>query len=111
MSKTSDNVNLDFPARMADGRSFTDYRPNCVMNNLISQNKDSFEYRYFLTNSGNSLERQNLDQLEQSMKCTSCTYDTVLPVKTVMNCTQGVCNISLNDANGLGLDRANTYQR
>ena len=37
MSKTSDNVNLDFPARMADGRIFTDYRPNCVMNNLLSK--------------------------------------------------------------------------
>ena len=36
MSKTSDNVNLDFPARMADGRTFTDYRPNCVMNKILS---------------------------------------------------------------------------
>ena len=35
MSKTSDNVNLDFPARMADGRIFTDYRPNCVMNSEV----------------------------------------------------------------------------
>jgi hypothetical protein len=111
MSKTSDNVNLDFPARMADGRIFTDYRPNCLMNNLLSQDKDSFEYRYFLTSSGNSIERQRLDKLEQDVKCTSCTYDTVLPVKTVMNCNQGICNIQLNDPNGLGLDRTNTYQQ
>jgi hypothetical protein len=111
MSKTSDNVNLDFPARMADGRIFTDYRPNCLMNNLLSNNKDSFEYRYFLTNSGNSLERQRLEQIEKEVKCTSCTYDTVLPVKTVMNCNQGICSIGLNDPNGLGIERTNTFQQ
>ena len=38
MAKTSDNVNLDFP-RMADGRIFTDYRPNCVMNYAMSPGK------------------------------------------------------------------------
>ena len=111
MSKTSDNVNLDFPARMADGRIFTDYRPNCLMNNLLSNNKDSFEYRYFLTNSGNSLERQRLEQIEKEVKCTSCTYDTVLPVKNVMNCNQGICSIGLNDPNGLGIERTNTFQQ
>ena len=36
MSKTSDNVNLDFPSRMTDGRIFTDYRPNCVMHSALS---------------------------------------------------------------------------
>ena len=111
MSKTSDNVNLDFPSRMADGRIFTDYRPNCVMNSALSRGKDSFEYRYYLTNSGNAIEKQKLDELEQNVKCTSCTYDTVLPVNTVMNCNQGVCNIGVNDPNGLGLDRANTFQQ
>ena len=60
MSRTSDNVNVDFPSRMADGRIFTDYRPNCLMNNLISNNKDSFEYRYFLTSNGNLIEKQKI---------------------------------------------------
>ena len=58
MSKTSDNVNLDFPARMADGRTFTDYRPNCVMNKVLSKQMDSFEYRIYLTHKGNELEKQ-----------------------------------------------------
>ena len=47
MSKISDNVNFDFPARMADGRTFTDYRPNCVMNKVLSKNMDSFQYKLF----------------------------------------------------------------
>ena len=31
MSKVTDNVELDFPARMSDGRQFTDYRQNCLL--------------------------------------------------------------------------------
>ena len=37
--------------RMDDGRHFTDYRPNCFVNNLIqTQNRitDSYYYRQFL---------------------------------------------------------------
>ena len=111
MSKTSDNVNLDFPARMADGRTFTDYRPNCVMNKVLSKNMDSFQYRTFLTQQGNELEKQYLQQLENDVKCTSCKYDTVLPVQTVMNCNQGMCVTEMKDQNGLGIDRGNTYQQ
>jgi hypothetical protein len=111
MAKTSDNVNLDFPARMADGRTFTDYRSNCIMNREISNDKNSFEYRYFLEKNGASLEKSILNKLEEAVKCTSCNAQTVLPVQTVQNCNDGVCNISLKDPNGLGLDRANTYQQ
>ena len=35
--KVTDNVELDFPARMADGRMFTDYRQNCLLNNGLSK--------------------------------------------------------------------------
>jgi len=111
MAKTSDNVNLDFPSRMADGRIFTDYRPNCVMNHELSQGKNSFEYRYFLEKNGASIEKSILDKLNQDVKCTSCNAQTVLPVQTVQNCNAGVCNISVNDPQGLGLDRGNTYQQ
>ena len=110
MSKTSDNVNLDFPARMADGRTFTDYRPNCVMNNVMSQKMNSFEYRYFLTHNGNQIESDYMKQLEEDVKCNDCKAQTVLPVQTVQNCNAGVCNIKMNDPNGLGLGRANTSQ-
>jgi hypothetical protein len=111
MAKTSDNVNLDFPARMADGRTFTDYRANCIMNHELSSAKNSFEYRYFLENNGQSIEKQILSNLDEAVKCTGCTAQTVLPVQTVQNCNAGVCSISLKNANGLGLDRSNTYQQ
>jgi hypothetical protein len=110
MSKTSDNVNLDFPARMADGRIFTDYRPNCVMNSSISQGKNSFEYRYHLVHNGVQIDKDAMKKLEQDVKCTSCDAQTLLPVQTIQNCNNGVCNIKMNDPNGLGLGRANTSQ-
>jgi len=111
MAKTSDNVNLDFPARMADGRMFTDYRQNCIMNYDLSQGKNSFEYRYFLEKNGQSIEKSIFQKLDQAVKCTSCDAQTVLPVQTIQNCDKGVCSIKMNDPKGLGLDRANTYQR
>ena len=49
-SKVPDNFHLDFPARMSDGRQFTDYRSNCILNNELSKNMGSWEYRNFLTN-------------------------------------------------------------
>lgn len=110
MSKTSDNVNLDFPARMADGRTFTDYRPNCVMNRVLSKNMNSFEYRTYLTHNGNDVEKQYLAQLENDVKCTGCSTDTVMPVQTVLNCSDGMCVTEMKDPMGLGIDRGNTYQ-
>jgi len=51
-TKVTDNVELDFPARMADGRMFTDYRQNCLLNNQFSQGKGSWEFRNFLIENG-----------------------------------------------------------
>ena len=57
MSKVADNVELGFPARMSDGRQFTDYRPNCYLNNELGQNMGSWQYRTFLTR--NAVEIHN----------------------------------------------------
>ena len=110
MSKTSDNVNLDFPARMADGRIFTDYRPNCVMNRELSKANNSFEYRYYLTRNANDIETSTMKKLEADVKCDNCKAQTLLPVQTIQNCNAGVCVTELNDPNGLGLARGNTFQ-
>ena len=45
--KVSDNVELDFPARMNDGRMFTDYRQNCTLNNSIAKNMGVIEFELF----------------------------------------------------------------
>ena len=111
MAKTSDNVNLDFPARMADGRTFTDYRANCIMNYELANNKNSFDYRYFLENNGQSIEEGIFSKLDEAVKCNDCNAQTVLPAQTIQNCNAGSCSMKLNDAQGIGLDRGNTYQQ
>ena len=102
MSKITDNVELDFPARMADGRIFTDYRQNCTLNNSIAKNMGSWEYRDYLTNNANQIHDQFVTLTESQVKCTKCSDNTVLPVKTVMNCSQDSCTYRMNDPSGLG---------
>ena len=103
--KVSDNVELDFPARMNDGRMFTDYRQNCTLNNSISGQMGSWEYRDFLTNNASQIHQGFLSELEASVRCTKCSDNTVLPVKTVLNCSKDSCTYEMNNPNGLGQDR------
>jgi hypothetical protein len=47
-NKTSNNKYFDCPARMDDGRGFTDYRPNSTVNDMIRYSNNimgSNEYR------------------------------------------------------------------
>jgi len=103
MNKVTDNVELDFPARMSDGRQFTDYRQNCIINNNISKGMGSWEYRNYLTNNSNELRQILLKQQEDKTACNKCSDNTVLPVKTIMNCSPTGCSYQMNDPNGLGL--------
>lgn len=105
MMKVSDNVELDFPARMNDGRMFTDYRQNCILNNSISKKMGSWEYRNYLINNAEQIHNSFMNNLEASVKCTKCSDNTVLPVKTVINCSPESCTYQMNDPNGLGQGR------
>jgi len=105
MMKVSDNVELDFPARMNDGRMFTDYRQNCTLNNSISKQMGSWEYRNYLTNNASQIHQESMSTLENKVKCTKCSDNTVLPVKTVLNCSTDSCTYQMNDPNGLGQAR------
>ena len=104
-TKITDNVELDFPARMSDGRQFTDYRQNCLLNNNLSQGKGSWEYRNYLTQNAVQLQQQMIQQVESETACGKCSDNTVLPVKTIQNCTPTGCNYQVNDQNGIGLGR------
>jgi len=103
--KVTDNVELDFPARMADGRMFTDYRQNCILNNNLSEGKGSWEYRNHLTTNGEQLRQSFIKKQEELTICTTCSDNTVLPVKTILNCNSEGCNYQMNDPSGLGQDR------
>ncbi len=103
--KVSDNVELDFPARMSDGRVFTDYRQNCILNNNISRGMGSWEYRNYLTNNASQVHQNMLSTIESKVKCGKCSDNTVLPVKTILNCSPESCTYQMNDPNGLGQGR------
>jgi hypothetical protein len=103
--KVTDNVELDFPARMSDGRQFTDYSQNCLMNNRITGSKGSWLDRYYLINNGEAIHSKIMTGVVSSTKCTKCTDNTVLPVQTVINCSPVGCNYKLNDPSGIGQGR------
>ena len=102
MNRVTDNYELDFPARMSDGRQFTDYRQNCILNNNFSQGKSSWEYRYFLTQNAVELQKKMIMNQEQKTACTKCSDNTVLATNTVINCSPTGCSYQMNDPSGLG---------
>ena len=104
--KVSDNHQLDFPARMSDGREFTDYRANCYMNNLLGQRMGSWEYRTYLIRNGANIHNQFIKEIEDKTACTSCSGAEIPDVKTVVDCTQqNTCYYSMKDNQGLGQGR------
>jgi len=102
MNRVTDNYELDFPARMSDGRQFTDYRQNCILNNNISQGRNSWEYRYFLTQNAVELQKKMIIDQEKKTACTKCSDNTVLSTNTVINCSPTGCSYQMNDPSGLG---------
>lgn len=67
----SNNKYPDCPPRMADGRHFTDYRPNTDINNMIKINNNlvnTFSYRNFLTDNAEKLMSLN-DKMNCDRNC------------------------------------------
>ena len=105
MSKVSDNVELDFPARMNDGRQFTDYGPNCKMNFAITGDTGSWSERQYLIHNAEQIHKQMMDDVIQHTACTKCSDDTVLPVKTSVTCYPDTCKYNVVNKEGLGQGR------
>lgn len=103
--KVADNMELDFPARMSDGRQFTDYRQNCLLNNNLSQGKTSWLYRQDLINNRDQWHQQFMQEMNTNTKCNTCKDNTVLEVKNIQQCTPMGCSYTVNDPQGLGLGR------
>ena len=73
--KTSNNKYPNCPPRMDDGRHFTDYRPNCHMNNLYRYNNtltNSFVSRMHLTHNALDLMKYNRQNAHTMNDCGPC---------------------------------------
>jgi len=108
--KTSNNKYFDCPARMSDGRQFTDYRPNCDVNSMLQANngiRNSFQYRNFLTHNAIQLMKLN-DTLMCQKNCNSNCVEpyeegTMLPERYKMSCNGTSCQVNEVNKHGLGL--------
>ena len=116
--KTSDNKFFGCPPRMADGRHFTDYRPNCYVNNLIrAENglQNSFQYRLFLSQNAEQLMDINRGHACQKNCCSPCgeqfQVGTMLPEVNKWVCDKHTCRLIGNDANGLGTGRVYSQEK
>mgnify|MGYP006169034261 FL=1 len=110
--KASNNKYFNCPPRMDDGRHFTDYRPNCHVNNLVRSNNatlNSHEYRMFLTHNAGKLMDLNRTYTTQKNGCGPCmkpyNQGTMLPEQTVQICNNKSCNSQFVNDTGLGLGR------
>ena len=102
--KVTDNVELDFPARMSDDGVFTDYGQNCILNNSISKQMGSWEYRNYLTNNASQIHQNMLSSIEAKVKCGKCS-DVCSTSKNNIELFTRSCTYQMNDPNGLGQGR------
>ena len=110
--KTSNNKYFKCPPRMDDGRHFTDYRPNCHVNNLIRSNNSittSFQNRKFLTNNAKKLMDLNRTYACQKNCCGPCkepyNQGTMTPEQSRKSCNNNSCKTDLVNQEGLGQGR------
>ncbi len=105
----SDNKFFSCPPRMADGRHFTDYRPNCDLN--ISLNKktlNSNEMRNWLVRNATNVMNKNNHMAMNKNGCGDCkasNIGTMLPEQTLVSCDNRSCRYTVKDVNGLGRGR------
>ena len=110
--RTANNKHLNAPARMSDGRTFTDYRDSFVVNNLVIKDNNvsnSYSYRMFLQQNANKIMERNWEQSFLKNGVFDCTspheQGTMLPEQIVQSCDAHRCDFRENYADGVGLGR------
>lgn len=99
----TDNHFMDFPAKMQDGRLFTDYKSSCIMNEK-SLSMTSFEFRNFLTRNGDQILKNNTKIVNEIAGCGQCSDYSVVPPYAVLSCNQDRCIQNVKDRDGLGVE-------
>ena len=112
-SQVSDNKYFECPAKMSDGRQFTDYRPRCFQTEDYTvgcKQLNSYEYRQYLISHGQNMIDQNRNLAYEVNKCPTCQYmvnenDTMVPEKNIQVCNTSVCKIVPYNEIGIGNGR------
>lgn len=110
--RTSNNKFASAPARMADGRHFTDYRSSCLTNTRIQvDNKvsNNYELRMFMIRNADNLMELNKKQsylLNGSFECKNeYSVGTMLPESEKVKCNTQTCDVKHNFEGGIGMGR------
>ena len=104
-NKTSDNKYFDCPARMDDGRVFTDYRPSYHVDDMIRYSNNvmgSYEYRQFLIHNGSNIMKVNSDYTTDKVSCQSCNSES-MPFHTLNDLNDVYSRKRVIDPNGIGI--------
>lgn len=107
------------PSRMNDGRSFTDYRPRCIVNAELLAAVDrakmtlsSYESRMYLQqNADKVMEEERKKAVDRLIPCAPCKRalndpGTMLPERYVVRCDGVSCSRTEVNPNGLGDGRS-----
>ena len=105
MAKVPDNFwKEDSPARMADGRIFTDYFPNCSMNLSMQKNLSSWQYKMMLTRNANNIAGSITEMNQQLYGCNNCNDPSIeAQNRYLQNCTNVKCQITEENPSGIAL--------
>ncbi|MTA40621.1 MAG: hypothetical protein F2563_02240 [Actinobacteria bacterium] len=111
--KSANNRYGNSPARMADGRNFTDYRQHCVTEADLRQQAGTrtsdFAYRAFLQNNGTTI-MQNIRRTAvdaNAFRVTPGQKSAVIPERFITMCNSATCVKSESNPSGLGNGRNN----
>ena len=103
--RTSDNRYFDCPARMSDGRLFTDYRPRCDIHagcfpslpvqKMPPVQLKSHDQRQLMIQHGDELLTKARTRANTVARCTSCDQlRTMLPESTIQACNTHTCTFT-----------------
>ena len=103
--RTSNNRYSKLPPRMADGRHFTDYRPNCLVNGLLQKHNNTNtnqKYRKFLADNANKLIDLNWTYACQKNCSGDLNNEVNIPTKYEIICTKKTYEKILKNPLGVG---------
>lgn len=102
-SRVSHNRYFDCPARMEDGRAFTDYAS--LRCDLRFGKYDSYGHRQFLITNADAIMNMERDKAYSALACSPCDKDVLLGERDRDICNAKTCARQTMDVNGLGLGR------
>ena len=109
--RATNNIYLNCPPMMSDGRAFTDYRPKGVqaLQDIVPLNKGSYEFRQHLEAHGKGLMSSMRAMAYANNTCGPCQdpYSTGTLVKELSreSCGPNSCAFVQENQDGIGLGR------